>query len=45
MTPGIDIYRIENGQIAEVWTVGDELGLLIQLGAMPFGEAAATPRG
>lgn len=44
-TPGIDIYRIEDGKIAEIWTVGDELGLLIQLGAFPtFGdEPAATP--
>jgi steroid delta-isomerase-like uncharacterized protein len=32
-TSGIDIYRIENGKIAEAWTVGDDLGLLMQLGA------------
>jgi steroid delta-isomerase-like uncharacterized protein len=34
-TQGIDIYRIANGQIAEIWTVGDDLGLLFQLGAFP----------
>jgi steroid delta-isomerase-like uncharacterized protein len=42
-TPGIDIYRIENGQIAEIWTVGDELGLLMQLGSFP--EFWADPPG
>jgi steroid delta-isomerase-like uncharacterized protein len=42
-TPGVDIYRIENGQIAEIWTVGDELGLLIQLGSFP--EFWADPPG
>jgi steroid delta-isomerase-like uncharacterized protein len=46
-TPGIDIYRIEHGRIAELWTVGDDLGILFQLGAMPGfgGEVAATPSG
>ncbi len=44
-TPGVDIYRIEDGKIAEIWTVGDDLGLLMQLGAIPSfgGDAAATP--
>lgn len=44
-TPGTDIFRIENGKIAEIWTVGDDLGLLIQLGALPpfGGEPAASP--
>jgi steroid delta-isomerase-like uncharacterized protein len=44
-TQGIDIYRIANGQIAEIWTVSDELGLLFQLGAFPPPEtgAQATP--
>ena len=44
-TVGIDIYRVEDGQIAEVWTRGDDLGLLVQLGAFPFfgDERAATP--
>ncbi|MGH2615765.1 MAG: ester cyclase [Thermomicrobiales bacterium] len=34
-TSGIDIYRIADGRIAEIWTVGDDLGLLFQLGAFP----------
>lgn len=44
-SPGVDIYRIENGQIAEIWTVGDDLGILTQIGAIPGAdaEAAATP--
>ena len=33
---GIDIYRIEQGRIAEFWCSEDELGLLRQLGA-PIG--------
>lgn len=45
-TPGIDIYRIEDGSIAELWTVGDELGLLMQPGAVPaFGVDPAAPPG
>jgi steroid delta-isomerase-like uncharacterized protein len=32
---GIDIYRIEQGKIAEYWCSEDELGLLRQLGAAP----------
>ena len=31
---GIDIYRIEQGRIAEFWCSEDELGLLRQLGAL-----------
>jgi predicted ester cyclase len=44
-TSGIDIYRIANGQIAEIWTVGDDLGWLFQLGTFPAFEhgAEATP--
>jgi hypothetical protein len=37
-TPDIDIFRIANGQIAEIWTVGDDLGLLFQLGGFPSGD-------
>ena len=41
---GIDVYRIADGRIAELWTVGDDLGLLMQLGAIPaFGGDTATP--
>jgi steroid delta-isomerase-like uncharacterized protein len=37
-TSGIDIYRIAAGRIAEIWTVGDDLGLQFQLGAFPGGQ-------
>ena len=42
-TPGADIDRIENGQTAEIWTVGNELGFLSQLGSFP--EFWADPPG
>jgi predicted ester cyclase len=32
---GISIYRIEGGQIAQSWSVVDQLGLMRQLGAIP----------
>jgi predicted ester cyclase len=32
---GISFYRIEEGKIAESWTVEDQLGLMRQIGAMP----------
>jgi predicted ester cyclase len=32
---GIDIFRIENGKIAEWWTIDDNLGMMEQLGAIP----------
>ena len=32
---GISIYRIEGGQIAESWSVSDDLGLMRQIGAIP----------
>jgi predicted ester cyclase len=31
---GISVYRIEEGKIAESWTVEDELGLMRQIGAV-----------
>ncbi len=33
--PGIDIFRIANGQMAEEWLMYDQLGLLQQIGALP----------
>ena len=36
---GIDLFRIENGKIAEEWVGDDMLGLMQQLGAIP------TPKG
>ena len=32
---GISVYRIEEGKIAEAWTVEDQFGLLRQIGAIP----------
>lgn len=32
---GISMYRIEEGEIAESWTVEDDLGLMRQIGAVP----------
>jgi predicted ester cyclase len=31
---GISVYRIEEGKIAQSWTVEDELGLMRQIGAV-----------
>ncbi len=31
----IAIFRMENGRIAEEWVCRDELGMLLQLGALP----------
>jgi predicted ester cyclase len=31
---GIDIFRVENGKISEMWVVQDSLGLMQQLGAI-----------
>jgi steroid delta-isomerase-like uncharacterized protein len=33
--PGIDIYRLDEGKLAEHWHVVDMYGQLIQLGLMP----------
>jgi predicted ester cyclase len=40
---GINIFRIECGQIVESWGVADHLGLLSQLGAADIPAALATP--
>jgi len=32
---GINIFRIENGKVAEHWGNSDDLGLMMQLGAVP----------
>ncbi len=32
---GIDIFRIQNGKIVEMWVAQDSLGLLKQLGVLP----------
>jgi C-1 hydroxylase len=36
----IDIFRIENGLIAEIWAAPDIFGLVIQLGMLPAEETA-----
>lgn len=33
---GIDVYRIVDGQIAELWQNWDQLGMLQQLGVAPM---------
>ena len=40
---GINIFRIECGQIVESWGTADHLGLLQQLGAIELPAAMATP--
>lgn len=37
---GTIFYRLENGRIAEVWFLGDTMGLMQQLGVIPAPEAA-----
>jgi steroid delta-isomerase-like uncharacterized protein len=32
---GMDVFRIEDGKIAEMWVIQDSLGLLQQLGMIP----------
>ena len=32
---GINIYRIENGKLAETWQLADMLGVMRQIGAVP----------
>ncbi|WP_255168229.1 ester cyclase [Natrononativus amylolyticus] len=33
--PGMEMYRVENGEIVEMWTSYDALGLFRQLGVLP----------
>jgi steroid delta-isomerase-like uncharacterized protein len=37
---GINIYRVEDGKLAEGWNVADVFGQLLQLGVIPAPEAA-----
>ena len=34
-TPGIDIYRLQDGKLAEHWHVVDVFGQMVQLGQLP----------
>lgn len=38
--PGITIFRLDNGKIAEGWLVNDNLGMMQQLGIIPGPQAA-----
>ncbi len=38
--PGITIFRMDNGKIAEGWMVNDNLGMMQQLGVIPAPQAA-----
>ena len=38
--PGIIIFRMDNGRIAEGWLVSDNLGMMQQLGVIPRPQAA-----
>lgn len=38
--PGVDIYRVEDGKLAEHWHVVDMLGHMQQLGLLPMPEGA-----
>ena len=37
--PGITIFRLDNGKIAEGWLLNDNLGLMQQLGVIPAPQA------
>jgi len=36
---GMTIYRLENAKIAELWFIGDNLGMMQQLGVVPANAA------
>ena len=38
----LTVHRMEDGKIAESWTVWDTLGLMQQIGAVPTQAAAAS---
>lgn len=38
--PGIDIYRLEDGRLAEHWHVVDVFGHMVQLGVIPAPQGA-----
>jgi len=39
---GIDVFRIKDGKLAEMWQNWDQLGLLQQIGAIPEPQAASV---
>lgn len=40
--PGIDIFRVQDGQLAEHWHVVDVYGHMVQLGVIPAPEGAPS---
>lgn len=38
VVPGLEMYRFQNGKIAEFWRHDDDAGLMRQLGLIPQGE-------
>ncbi len=40
--PGIDVFRVRDGKLAEHWHVVDQLSLLQQLGLLPMPEGAGA---
>jgi hypothetical protein len=42
---GIDLLRVADGRVATIWVVADELGRLVQLGALapPVAPPVLTP--
>ena len=38
---GVNIFRFENGKVAEIWNHRDDLGLMEQVGAMIYAGARA----
>jgi steroid delta-isomerase-like uncharacterized protein len=39
---GINVYRVEDGRLAEGWSVADVFGQMLQLGVIPAPEPAAA---
>jgi steroid delta-isomerase-like uncharacterized protein len=37
---GLELFRLQNGQIVELWRKDDDVSLLMQLGALPMPQAA-----
>ncbi len=40
----IDIVRISEGRVVEHWSMGDNLGMMQQLGVIPSGETSEEAR-
>ena len=40
--PGIGIFRLDGGKVAELWVIYDQLGMLQQLGMAPMPGQASS---